>query len=217
MSTLKVDTILKRSGTGTITLGQSGDTLAIPAGANATLGGSGSTITIPSGSTITNSGTSTGFGESNTPSFAAYMGANQNVSHNSLTKLQFNTEINDSDSAYDHSSNYRFTVPSGKGGLYMIGYAVKPNSNAETSECLVRLYVNGATDTTGKSQLLQYNDNSVTNYSLNMAASSLIQLAAGDYCEIYASIYKSGGSPGTLQFRGDSLLKSWFYGYRIHA
>ena len=44
MSTLKVDTILKRSGTGTITLGQSGDTLAIPAGA-----------------TIANSGTATGF------------------------------------------------------------------------------------------------------------------------------------------------------------
>ena len=52
MSTLKVDTILKRTGTGTITLGQSGDTLAIPAGA-----------------TIANSGTATGFGESNTPAF----------------------------------------------------------------------------------------------------------------------------------------------------
>lgn len=64
----------------------------------------------------------------------------------SLTYVQFDTEINDSDSAYDNSSNYRFTVPRGKGGLYMIGYAVKPNSNAETSECIVRLYVNGATD-----------------------------------------------------------------------
>ena len=44
MSTLKVDTILKRSGTGTITLGQSGDTLS-----------------IPSSATIANSGTATGF------------------------------------------------------------------------------------------------------------------------------------------------------------
>ena len=32
MSTLKVDTILKRTGTGTITLGQSGDTINLPAG-----------------------------------------------------------------------------------------------------------------------------------------------------------------------------------------
>ena len=32
MSTLKVDTILKRTGTGTITVGQSGDTINLPAG-----------------------------------------------------------------------------------------------------------------------------------------------------------------------------------------
>ncbi len=36
MSTLKVDTILKRTGTGTITLGQSGDTIALGSGASAT-------------------------------------------------------------------------------------------------------------------------------------------------------------------------------------
>tara|TARA_R100001509_G_C4814211_1_gene197476 strand:+ start:31 stop:612 length:582 start_codon:yes stop_codon:yes gene_type:complete len=34
MSTLKVDTILKRTGTGTITLGQSGDTIALGSGAS---------------------------------------------------------------------------------------------------------------------------------------------------------------------------------------
>ena len=34
MSTLKVDTILKRTGTGTITLGQSGDTVTLGSGAS---------------------------------------------------------------------------------------------------------------------------------------------------------------------------------------
>ncbi len=81
MSTLKVDTILKRTGTGTITLGQSGDTIDIPTGAGLTVtdevktnkispgsgtaftfGDSGDTFTIPSGATIANSGTATGFG-----------------------------------------------------------------------------------------------------------------------------------------------------------
>ena len=166
---------------------------------------------------FTFTGTVAGAGADNKPSFSAFMNANQNVSHNSMTKLQFNTEINDSDSAYDHSSNYRFTVPSGKGGLYIIGYAVKPNSNAETSEAMARLYVNGNTAEASKSNIIQYNDNSVTNYSLNLTATTLIQLAAGDYCEVYASIYKSGGSPGTLQYRGDTNLKSWFFGYRVHA
>ena len=162
-------------------------------------------------------GSVSGAGADNKPSFSAFMNAHQSVSHNSATKLQFNTEISDSDSAYDHTSNYRFTVPSGKGGLYMIGYAIKPNSNAETSECLVKIYVNGSDSTANKSQVLQYNDANKQNYSLNMSAGSLIQLAASDYVEIYASIYTDGGPSGTLQFRGDSYLKSWFYGYRVHA
>ena len=51
MSTLKVDTILKRTGTGTITVGQSGDT-----------------ITIPSGATLNSAGTNTLEGINNNPS-----------------------------------------------------------------------------------------------------------------------------------------------------
>ena len=43
MSTLKVDTILKRTGTGTITVGQSGDTVSIP---------SGTTLDVASGGTL---------------------------------------------------------------------------------------------------------------------------------------------------------------------
>ena len=42
MSTLKVDTILKRTGTGTITMGQSGATISIPSGA--TLSNQGTTV-----------------------------------------------------------------------------------------------------------------------------------------------------------------------------
>ena len=42
MSTLKVDTILKRTGTGTITVGQSGDTISVPTGATLSVSGSAS-------------------------------------------------------------------------------------------------------------------------------------------------------------------------------
>lgn len=44
MSTLKVDEILKRTGTGTITLGQSGDTIDIPSGATLSATASGNKI-----------------------------------------------------------------------------------------------------------------------------------------------------------------------------
>ena len=61
MSEVKVNKISPRSGTG-VQLGDSGDTITLPAGANATLGGAGSTISIPAGASITNSGTASGFG-----------------------------------------------------------------------------------------------------------------------------------------------------------
>ena len=45
----------------------------------------------------------------NTPAFFAYMSGDQNISNNSFTKIQYNTEDFDTDSMYDNSSNYRFT------------------------------------------------------------------------------------------------------------
>jgi len=85
MSTLKVDTILKRTGTGTITVGQSGDTITIPTTLNATtLQQNGSTIPTSFGkigqvvvssttsniSTTSTSFVATGFTASITPSAA---------------------------------------------------------------------------------------------------------------------------------------------------
>ena len=96
MSTLKVDEILKRTGTGTITIGQSGDT-----------------IDFPSGTTISGSGT-------NTPAFQAYLSSAQSISDNTWTKLQANTEIFDTDGCYDNSTNYRFT-PTVSGKYYFYG------------------------------------------------------------------------------------------------
>ena len=80
MSEIQANKISPATGTG-LTLGDSGDTLTLTAGANLTLGGSSSTITIPSGATIANSGTATGFGESNTPAFQAYLGSDQSVAN----------------------------------------------------------------------------------------------------------------------------------------
>jgi hypothetical protein len=59
MSTLKVDTILKRTGTGTITLGQSGDTIALGTGANQSGFGIDSFTTFRLTSNYTISSTST--------------------------------------------------------------------------------------------------------------------------------------------------------------
>ena len=54
-------------------------------------------------------GTVTGAGETLKPSFRAKLSATQNVSSSTDVKAQFNTELFDTDSDYDNSTNYRFT------------------------------------------------------------------------------------------------------------
>ena len=98
--TLKVGTITTSSGSGTITLGQSGET-----------------VTIPTGATITNSGTANGFGGANTPMFQANLSGNQSLNAGATTKISFNTETFDTASAYN-TSTYRFTPQTA--GKYLI-------------------------------------------------------------------------------------------------
>ena len=163
MSTLKVDTILKRTGTGTITLGQSGDTLA-----------------IPSGATIANSGTATGFG-ANTPSFRAHNSSTQTFS-SGYVKVQYDTEDWDTDSAYDHSSNYRFTVPSGQAGKYHVTVTTRQDgTSAQALNYSIIIYKNG-------SGYRYINTNpsyggNVERFAANY--SETIELAVSDYLEIY--------------------------------
>ena len=88
-------------------------------GTSLVLGASGDTISIPAGATIANSGTATGFGGDNTPSFQARKTTSQtSLTSDTFYKISFETEDWDTDSAYDHSTNYRFTVPAGEGGKY---------------------------------------------------------------------------------------------------
>jgi hypothetical protein len=56
----------------------------------------------------------------NTPAFHVFLNGNQTISNSTLTKINFNTELFDTNSAYDNSTNYRFTVPSGYAGKYLI-------------------------------------------------------------------------------------------------
>jgi len=182
-------------------------------GTTFTLGDSGDTFNIPSGATIANAGTATGFGNSNTPAFSAIKTSNQTLSHNTATKVTFDTELYDSDTAF---SSDRFTVPSGKAGKYMIGSLCKPNASGDLSEHIVYLYVNGAFNTANKSVYAQFNKNNQTTYTLTTQFNLVLDLAAGDYCEVYSSIYSIGGPSGTLSIVGStSNIQTYFYGYRI--
>ena len=168
MSTLKVDTILKRSGTGTITLGQSGDTLAIPAGA-----------------TIANSGTATGFGGVMTPAFEAYKASTGTVSDNTAEKIAYDTEVFDVGGCYDHSTNYRFTpTTAGKYFVYHTCWmSTEANGNFEVMWAYI--YKNGSVH--ARQSISAYSSNALRDCSLTVC-STVVMNGSSDYVEAYGQI-----------------------------
>jgi hypothetical protein len=69
-------------------------------------------------------GTVSGAGESNTPSFRAFNNASFSFSSSTTTKMRFNAEAFDTASAFD-TSDYDFTVPSGQGGKYFFNASLR--------------------------------------------------------------------------------------------
>jgi len=189
VSTLKVDTILKRSGTGTITLGQSGDTIALGSGAS-----------------------STGFGEVNTPAFSVQLGYNesQNVSEATNTKVQLDSEYFDTDNAFDASTNYRFTVPSGKAGKYFFTWSIylyQPTvSNMRIVESM--LYLNGSRYIGGS-----FNGRDIYFRTATYGNSAFLDLSVGDYVELYGAVDTVNNSSQASFYGGDRA--TFLTGYRV--
>ena len=188
MSTLKVDTILKRTGTGTITLGQSGDTIALGSGASAT-----------------------GFGEANTPAFSVQQGNNQSqsVSDATNTKVELDDEYFDTDSAFD-TSTYRFTVPSGKAGKYFFTWSIflyqDTVSNLQSAEAM--LYLNGSKYVND----LKVYQNNYIRYG-TQGGSAFLNLSVGDYIELYGNVNSVDGA-GSPQFYGGDRA-TYLTGFRV--
>ena len=165
------------------------DKLDPQSGTSLEIGSSGDTITIPSGATITNSGTATGFGDVNSPAFRAIRtSSNQTISNATTTKIQFNGEDFDTDSAFDSSTNYRFTVPSGEAGKYFFNMRVLVNSFSGGTGAgyyiKPMIYKNGSVV-----QQFQYYDFRAGAKDMYGNVSVFLDLAVSDYIEGY--IYNS--------------------------
>ena len=105
-----------------------------------TIGASGDTTNIVG--TLQNNGASVG--QDNTPSFRAKTNATLTFS-SGYVKIAFNTEEWDTDGAYDHSTNYRFTVPSGKAGKYHFTIGIEQaGTSAQGVNYPLVIYKNGS-------------------------------------------------------------------------
>jgi hypothetical protein len=186
MSKILVDTIDTRSGTTNITIGSS----------------NASQITLKSGATLTNF-------PANTPAFSARMSASQTISNETYTKVDFDTEIFDTDNAYDHSTNQRFTVPSGQAGKYFFytNLICSAAAAAQLQNCQITFYKNGSEF---KKNTWNFNSNDI--YYAGMQLSSVIDLSESDYIEVYSRISDASGSP---EMDGSGSTLSEFTGYKL--
>ena len=137
------------------------------------------------------------------------MSSAQTISNETYTKADFDTEIFDTNSAYDHSTNQRFTVPANMEGKYFF-YAntvCDAASAANLQNCQITFYKNGSEF---KKHTWNFNSNDI--YYAGMQISSIIDLSASDYIEVYVRISDSSGSP-VIDGSGSTL--SEFSGYRL--
>jgi len=77
----------------------------------------------------------------NMPAFSAYQSSAQTLSTGVMTKLQFQTKEFDTASAFDSTTNYRFTPL--VAGYYQVSGLLSPNASATVVR--VEIYKNGST------------------------------------------------------------------------
>tara|TARA_R100000278_G_scaffold92728_1_gene70734 strand:+ start:515 stop:1057 length:543 start_codon:yes stop_codon:yes gene_type:complete len=143
----------------------------------------------------------------NTPNFRATMSADQTgLSSEANTKVAFNTETFDVGSCYDPTTNYRFTVPTGEGGKYLITAHIHTRATANAySGKTCRLYKNGSFLTEG--QTATAGDNLHQTRTNNASVTTIENLSAGDYIEVYGKVF---GSAWTLHSEG-----SYFSAFKL--
>lgn len=186
MSTLKVDTILKRTGTGTITLGQSGDTISVPTGASLSLqgGSNGQALTTNGSGTLSFATVS---GNAGTQVAVAGRSGNQSsIADSTWTKVEYNQDRDDPDSNFD-TTNDRYIAPAD--GRYF--FNAQAYIWGSIVDCSSRFYKNGSAQND-----TMFIDNG--NYSgvreFTLRSMGIFDLSANDYIEFWV---KSNVSTGT--------------------
>jgi hypothetical protein len=143
-----------------------------------------------------------------TPSGSAVVGcmlrksADQTISNSTFTAVTFNTEVFDTDSFHDNSTNTsRITIPSGKGGKYVVYAGLEYLANASNSR---RLAV--ATNTiSGTINAYQFTGG-FSGAPSTISFVGMANFTAGDYVEAFA--WQDSG--GNLDVNGDTAGGCWF-------
>jgi hypothetical protein len=183
MSKILVDTIDTRSGTSTLTLGSS----------------NAGTIALGSGDVQSNF---------LNPAFEAYRSSNQTPSNSTNTKIQFNTEVFDTDNCYDNSTNFRFTPT--VAGKYFVYGSLRGDGESQTDLEYIQLEIK-KNNSTHKVIVVEYGStNDIDNSTITINA--VVDMnGSSDYLELFS--YLTSSSQPTIL--GSSSKPTAFGAYRI--
>jgi len=148
-------------------------------------------------------------GGDNTPAFKATMSAGQSIGSDTSVKLQYNSEVFDTDGAFDSSTNYRFTVPSGKAGKYFISASVRTGSIDDQKKIYIWIAKNGATSF----DIPEFftNGSSGGGEQFSVLVSTTMSLSVGDYIEAY-TLHQSSGS---VSYSNSNGIGTYFTGFKL--
>jgi hypothetical protein len=172
-------------------------------GSSITIGESGTTISIPSGATIANSGTATGFVDSEV-SFKITQNSNQSISNATTTTVTFDSTTNGFDQGDNFASN-KFTAPSA-GRYFFYSQVLIEYGNATSEYGNLTFKINGSDRQAAVRQVV----GGAVSLGSNLQLSSIINLSANDTVE--TQIYHTQGNTQAIDSSEDF---TFFMGFKL--
>jgi len=143
----------------------------------------------------------------NAPSFLAYRSTDQSISDDTLTKVEFDTEIYDTDNCYDNSTNYRFTPT--VAGKYFVYSSIRGDAQADSNiqSHSIRIHKNG-------NNVIMNVQNFQANYPriMSIPLSFVVDMnGSTDYLEVHYRMNDTSGNP----IIGSTSFASHFGAYKL--
>ena len=144
-----------------------------------------------------------------TPAFEGiYSGGGVGITSQTMTKVQINAEVFDTDGCYDHTTNYRFT-PTTAGKYVMYGQVFASTGTSNLYNHGTAFYKNGSIYRQSYMDLYSNTGNGASEFF-----SCVIELnGSTDYVELYVRTHDTSGNPTVYASSVGQI--TLFGGYKI--
>lgn len=195
-------------------IGSSGSLTLSASGSNITVNGGAFSVTGSTGAVAAGAIAGDTLALTDQPFARVYKSADQTgFTDNTYAVLSWPSEDSDALGMHDVAvNNSRITVPTGQGGLYLVGgnYHLDDNANQGGGYTAVMFRKNAAGSASGGTYLCEvqtYGPGAANN--AKYAPSCVVTLAASDYVEVFAKA-DQGGTGATLTVQGGAVTDSHF-------